>query len=143
MPNQVVSLRGYEKMYPAEVEFGKEEGDNGGDSVSLDNDFVLVQIRWQIIQDGNTPNAPIQDGNFRLGWSIQRTTRFYKGPDPMAFTYGSPTFGYWQPLSVPIKIGVNRTLEVELTNTVTRTDKAVVQVTFVGVEPDPDAPEKF
>jgi len=143
MPVTQEDLRGYDKMYPVEVEFGKDEGDNGGDSISLDNDFVLVGIRWQIIQDGNNPNAPVQDGWFRLGWSIQRTTRFYKGPDPMAFMYGSPTFGIWQPLNVPVKIGVNRTLEVELTNTVTRTDKAVIQVVFVGVEPDPKAPEMF
>jgi len=136
-------FRGYEKTYPVEVEVGKEEGDNNGNSVSLDNDFILTGIRWVIIKDGNNPNVPVQDGWFRLGWSIQRTTRFYKGPDPMANHFGSPVFGYWNPLNVPIKIGVNRTLEVQITNTVTRTDVFTVQILFVGVEPDKEAPEKF
>ena len=135
---------GLTKWYPVDnIEVKKEEGSNTTGSADLDDTFILTGIQWQIIADGNTPNAPLQDGNFRLGWSIQRTTKFYKGPDPMAFNYGSPTFGIWRPLDTPLKISQKRTLEAIITNTVERADTLIVQVVFVGVEPDVKHPELF
>jgi hypothetical protein len=132
-------IRGLPKWYPVEnIEVNKEEGSNQGGDVDVDNTFLLTGIQWQIMADGNNPNAPLQDGNFLLGWSISRTNKFYKGADPSAFNYGSPAFGIWRPLDLTLKISQKRALEVIITNTVDRADKLIVQVNFVGIEPWPD-----
>lgn len=131
--------KGLPKWYPIEdIVIGATEGDNNGGDQTVDNTFILTGIQWQIKADGNNANAPIQDGNFLIGWSISRTTRFYKGPDPAAFMYGSPTFGIWRPLDLAIKISQKRALEVVVTNSVDRAEELIVQVTFVGIEPWPD-----
>lgn len=131
--------KGLPKWYPIEdIVVAKEEGSNKGGDQNVDNTFIITGIQWQIKSDGNNPNAPLQDGNFLIGWSISRTTKFYKGPDPAAFMYGSPTFGIWRPLDLAVKISQKRSIEVIVTNSVDRTDELIVQVTFVGIEPWPD-----
>lgn len=137
MPEQGVEF--YPKTYTIDIEIGQNESDTGSDSVSLDNDFILRSIRHELIDDGSG-NPPTQDGNYRLGWSIQTTTRFYKGPDPMAdAAYGSVRHGEWTELDAPLKIGENRTLEAQVTNTQNRANPFKVQVLFVGLEPQPSA----
>lgn len=136
LPGQ--KIKGLPKWYTIEnIEVGNTEGSNEGGDQDVDNVFILTGIQWQIKADGNNPNAPLQDGNFLLGWSISRTNKFYKGPDPAAFHYGNPNTGIWRPLDLSLKISQKRALEVIITNTVTRTDKLIVQVAFVGIEPWP------
>lgn len=138
--------RFFPKQYTVDIEAGQNEGDMAADSVSLDNDFVLTGIRHQLIDDGSgSGNPPVQDGAYRLSWSIQTTTKFYKGSEPMAdVAYGSVRHGEWIKLDAPLHIGENRTLEARVINTVNRTQKFSVQVLFAGLEhAPPTAQDKF
>ena len=82
------------KKYPIDIVIGANNGDNRGNSVSLDADFILKEIRHVLVDDGSgSGNAPVQDGAYRLAWSIQTTTKFYKGADQMADMYGSVRHG--------------------------------------------------
>lgn len=143
MPNDE---RYFPKIYPVEIEPGSNEGDSAAGSISLDNDFILTGIRHQIVDDGSGTQPPTQDGAYRIDWSIQETTKFYKGTPPMAdVQFGSVRHGIWKDLDAPIKIGQNRTLQARVINTMTRANPTLkIEVLFAGLEPlGAGAPDKF
>ncbi len=130
----------FPKSYPVDLNVGQNEGDHQGGTVKLDRDFILTEIRHQIIDDGSGNPIPVQDGAYRLDWSEQNTRRFYKGAVPMADTFGSVRHGIWKKLDAPIKFSIHVTLETRIINTANRTNDWKVQVLFIGLEPA-DSPQ--
>ena len=135
MPEAIETGKFLEKVYAVEIEVKAGEGDSAAVSVTMDRPFILTEIRHVIISDG-TGNAPTQDGAYKIDWSEQGTTRFYKGPVLNAdAAFGSVRHGRWRKLNAPLKFGVNVTLEARVINSITRTDPFTVQVQFHGIEP--------
>ena len=132
-------------IFTVDVRFGQTRGDQGTGSVSInDRPFIIQQITHQLInptRDGTDPDMSVQalqDGLYRINWSLYNQVRYFQGPVPMADTaFGSVRHGRWIPLPVPVALEKNRTLNVEVTNEVDR-DPLVkaysLHIEFQGIE---------
>jgi hypothetical protein len=121
--------------YVIEIEIGRVIGNQGTGSIALtDRPFVFQEIRHMIIRDGRV-DKPVQDGLYRIDWSLYETTRFFKGAVPFAdVEFGSIRTGIWIPLKAPISIEGNQTINVAVQNEWLRPADFAVQVIFSGVE---------
>lgn len=133
--------RDYKFYRPAIFDIDLEIGPNAGDeevgTVSLnDRPFVIEEIHHQIISDGNFPLLPIQDGLYRIDWSIGERVRFQTGPLPMAdAAFGSIRHGIWVPLRSPVELIGTAKINVKVRNEFgPRAAAFKVQVQFHGVE---------
>lgn len=132
-------------IFTVDVRFGQTKGDQGTGSVSInDRPFIIQKITHQLInptRDGTDPNMSVQalqDGLYRINWSLYNQVRYFQGPVPMADTaFGSIRHGIFYDLPVPVALEKNRTLNVEVTNEVDR-DPLVkayqLHIEFQGIE---------
>lgn len=133
------------QIFTVDVRFEHTRGSGGENSVSTnDRPFIIQKITHQLVNpqpDATNPDVSIQalqDGLYRINWSLYNQKRYFQGPVPMAdAAFGSVRHGVWIPLPVPVAIEKNRTLKVNITNELER-DPAVraytVQVQFHGLE---------
>jgi len=124
--------------YIIDVTVGLNEGEEGRGSIALnDRPFVLSRIKHQIVTNGEASIAFfLQDGLYRIDWSIYEQVRFFKGAVPMAdAAYGSVRTGIWQDLPAPATLAGNETIHLAVQNVFgPRPFDFVVQVIFEGVE---------
>lgn len=129
-------------QYPIDVVIGEpgiptQVGATGRGSVALtDRVFSFQLITHQIVEDGRAPALPVQDGLYRIDWSVYEQTRFYKGAVPMAdAAHGSVRAGHWIPLRAPVTVDGNETLHVKVINEFgPRPAPFTVHIIFHGVE---------
>ena len=116
-------------IFTVDVYFGNEIGNHGENDVSInDRPFIIQEVHHQLINPiDDIANPPVtsvqemQDGLYRINWSLFNQRRFFQGPVPMAdAAFGSIRHGRWIPLKVPVALEGNKTLNVEITNGVTR-----------------------
>jgi hypothetical protein len=127
--------------YAVDIECGALAGATQRGQIALNNrPFVLKRIKHQIIVDLENVDKPtdeIQDGLYRLDWSIHETTRFWKGSIPLADMRGSIRHGTWLDLDAPVTLPGSETIHAQILNERTRggeTDFFTVQVVFEGLE---------
>lgn len=112
------------------------------DSASIalnDRIFILRKITHQIIAVEEWPDPPslalTQDGLYTINWSVFNQLRFFKGAVPLApAAFGSAATGIWLPLEAPVVLPAQETIEVEVTNMITREHPITVQIMFHGIE---------
>jgi len=125
------------KSYTVEVQIGPNAGDAITGSVTVSTrPFVLRSVKHAILNDGTTAptTAPIQDGLYKLDWSISESQRFYVGPPPLALFYGSVTSGIWEKLDPPLEIRETLVISCKVINAWTRANPFTVQICFDGYE---------
>lgn len=125
-------------VFTAELE---NIGVNEGNKVSVDiqinrHPFVLTGIRHEIVKDGLAPVPPVQDGMYRINWSKDDQTKYFKGSAPMARSYlGSVTTGIWTELPQHIIFQDAQTINVEVINALQgRPHPFTVHLQFHGVQ---------
>ena len=134
-------------IFSVDITTGTLAGSSGENSVAVnDRPFIIKEIHHQIINPVRQINDPpdtsvqvMQDGLYRINWSLYNQRRYFQGAVPLADTaFGSVRHGVWIPLPVPIPIDKNRTINVEVTNAIDRADPLVksyfFHVEFHGLE---------
>lgn len=138
MPDEKELFKAYRpKQYTVEVEIGPNDGDQKTGSITVSTRPIVVRyIKHQIVKDGGFPNRPVQDGLYRVDWSIAETQRYFAGPPPMAdAAFGTVRTGIWKPLDPPLEIRDTLAISVRVINAWgPRTAPFTVQVIFEGYE---------
>lgn len=113
-----------------------QPGDNNKGQISInDKPFILKGVRHQIIDGGIPIPFLMQDGLYRIDWSLYEQLRFWKGATPMADAlFGSIRHGIWKDLEAPVGLPGNETLHVDIQNAVLRPAPFTVQVLFCGLQ---------
>lgn len=95
------------------------------------SDFAFWQISHCVVGDDGTD--PEQ---YLIDWSEQNEIRYYKGTSPIhAKIFGSVSHGLWKQYDPPIKLALNTTVYVELTNAYAASgSERKIQVIFTGAE---------
>lgn len=127
------------QQFVIDLEFnGGAIGATAQGDVSLnDRPFVLQLITHSIITDPNVvpPALIVQDGQYRIMWSIQNQIRFQKGSMPHAdIAFGSVRNGIWIPLPAPATLPAQETLHIDAINGLLRDHAVTIQVIFHGLE---------
>ena len=139
MEDERIDFTGYQRRtYDILVDVGPNVGDDVDGVVTVSQrPFLLLYLKHQIVTDANlAPLPPVQDGLYRIDFSIEETQRFHTGPTPMADSFGSIRHGIWDRFSPPHKCEPNETLNVTITNAFLRAAGAdyQVQIQFEGYE---------
>lgn len=145
MPDEYKNFR--PMIFTVVVPMGPGLGNTGENSVSVnDRPFIIKEIHHQITNPDVVAAMPAvtdvqqaQDGLYRINWSLYNQRRYFQGVPPMAdAAFGSIRHGIWIPLSVPVAIEKNRTLNVQVTNMLDRSPTLTklyqVEVQFHGLE---------
>ena len=124
-------------VFVCETEVDVNEGDRGIAEIQLNpRPFIMTSMRHEIVKDGNAPTPPVQDGMYRINWTIDDQTQFFKGPAPLARSYlGSVDTGIWKNLDNPIEIRGSQNFAVTIINALPgRANPITVQIQLHGVE---------
>jgi len=124
------------KLYTVELQIGPNSGDNVTGSITVSTrPFVLRNLKHQIINDGLAPIPVVQDGLYKIDWSISEVNRFFAGPAPMADFYGSVRTGEWRDFDPPLEIRETLVISVRVINVLgPRPFPITVQIGFDGYE---------
>lgn len=95
------------------------------------SDFAVWRISHCVVGDDGT-----DEQQYLLDWSEQNEVRYYKGATPPhSLLFGSVRHGIWKEYDPPIKLELNTTVFVELTNAYPGTgSERQIQVLFTGAE---------
>jgi len=131
-----------------DIELPATIGQQGKGAIQLNDRAMVVEyVKHGIIPDDTfledpgtsypPPPAEVQDGYYRIDWSLYEQYRFFKGATPLAdIAYGNARFGNWKKLDCPVELPGNQTLHVAVQNVITRPNPIIVQVIFSGYQSD-------
>jgi hypothetical protein len=119
--------------YGVSVNIPADPGESETVSVLINrSDFAWLRTQYALETDDLTD--PL---NFSIDISLQNETRFYKGPAPMASTFGSPRTGIWMENAPATIIKNQTTVYIKVTNRYASSGSVrPLQVWIVGNEKD-------
>lgn len=135
--DQLLDFTNYRDMkYNVDIEIGANAGDEDTGQIAInDRPFIIQRITHQIVDAGVPFFLLLQDGLYRIDWSLYETKRFWKGSMPAALAaYGNARTGIWLDLPSPVSVVGNETIHVAVQNMVNRGEPITVHVEFQGIE---------
>jgi len=135
--SNLVAFKDYQPMtYLVDVQVPQFAGQQGKGQVAINDRPFLIQRITHIITSAGVPIwLLIQDGIYRIDWSLYEQKRFFKGAVPNAVAqFGNARTGIWLDLPSPVAMVGNETLHVGVMNDINRGADFVVQVQFHGIE---------
>lgn len=135
--DRLLDFSDYRPMYyTVDVEIGANAGDEEKGQIAInDRPFLIQRITHQIVAAGVPFFLLLQDGLYRIDWSLYEQKRFWKGATPNAVAaYGNARTGIFLDLPSPVSVIGNETIHVNMQNQVDRGEPITVQVQFQGIE---------
>lgn len=118
--------------YAVTLNLGGDPGDTVEATFVVNrSDFAVWQVSHAVLGDDGTDAE-----QYLLDWSEQNTIKYNKSNNGLhAKLYGSGHHGIWKQYNPPIKLALNTTVFVKLTNVYAGSGSARnIQVVFTGAE---------